>query len=86
MSPKISGIADCDQHRSLALVEAALAFAEEVLGRGGHFVAKVFKGPAEGPLFRRVEGLFGRAQWVKPEASRASSSEIYLVGLGFRGR
>jgi 23S rRNA (uridine2552-2'-O)-methyltransferase len=85
MSPSISGAYATDHARSVALVEAAFALAEQLLRPKGRFVAKVF----EGDLVRGLDTL-GRARfakWVhtKPPASRSTSSELYVIGLGFLG-
>jgi 23S rRNA (uridine2552-2'-O)-methyltransferase len=43
LAPNISGNAAIDQPRSMALVEAALLFAGEVLNPGGAFLTKLFQ-------------------------------------------
>ena len=84
LSPRISGAYATDHARSAALVTAALGLAESVLRPGGAFAAKVFDGDLVDALLARLEGEFDRARRTKPPASREASSEIYLVGLGFR--
>jgi 23S rRNA (uridine2552-2'-O)-methyltransferase len=69
----------------VALLEAALDLAEEVLAPGGVFVGKVFQGGAEGALLDRIKKAFREVKHVKPPASRAESVELYLVATGFRG-
>ena len=72
-----------DQARSAALVEEALARAERLLAPGGAFVAKVFQGPDVQVIRKRMEGKFAEVRLMKPEGSRAESTELYLVGKGF---
>src|SRR3546814_12484245 len=69
----------------MALVEAALLFAAEVLAPGGAFVAKVLQGGTERDLLTALKRDFARVAHVKPPASRADSAEVYLVATGFRG-
>ena len=83
MAPDTTGIRSADQARSAALVEEALARAERLLAPGGAFVAKIFQGPDVAEIRKRMGTRFSEVHLVKPEASRASSTELYLVGKGF---
>jgi 23S rRNA (uridine2552-2'-O)-methyltransferase len=84
MAPKTTGIHDTDVTRSLELLEIALEVARARLSPGGVFIAKVFMGgDLEAMLRTRVRPLFGQVRQVRPEATRAGSREIYLVGSGF---
>ncbi|HTW55871.1 MAG TPA: RlmE family RNA methyltransferase [Thermoplasmata archaeon] len=85
LSPRISGAYGTDHARSAALVAAALALAEGVLRPGGAFAAKVFDGDLVDDLAARIADGFVRSRRTKPPASREASSELYLVGLGYRG-
>ncbi len=84
MSPRISGAYATDHARSVALVELGFALARRHLERGGRFVAKVFEGDLLEPLEQQLRGSFRSLRRCKPPASREASSEIYLIGLGFR--
>ncbi len=84
LSPSTTGHKATDHLRILALAEDALDFAERVLKPGGAFVAKVFRGGADGDLLKRVRARFETVRHIKPPASRADSAETYLVARGFR--
>jgi 23S rRNA (uridine2552-2'-O)-methyltransferase len=84
MAAASSGHPPTDHLRIMALVEAAAEFACDVLEPGGTFVAKVLAGGAEAALVARLKQAFAKVQHVKPPASRADSSEKYLVAKGFR--
>ncbi len=86
MSPSISGAYATDHARSVDLVRSAFTLAEQVLRPGGVFVAKVFAGDLVDELMDDLRPSFERLVRTKPPASRAGSSEIYLVGAGFRRR
>ncbi len=86
MSPNISGAYSTDHARSVYLTELALDFAIENLKKGGVFVAKVFEGDLLPPLLKKARANFGMVKMHSPPASRSSSSEIYIVAKGFRGR
>lgn len=84
MAPNISGVDAADQAASMYLVELALDMAQQVLKPGGNFVAKVFHGEGYDDYVRAVRSHFDKVVVRKPEASRARSREVYLVGKGFR--
>jgi 23S rRNA (uridine2552-2'-O)-methyltransferase len=83
MSPSISGAYSTDHARSVELVRQALALACEVLRPGGALAAKVFSGDMIDGLIDELRPNFAEVVRTKPPASRAPSSEIYLVALGF---
>jgi 23S rRNA (uridine2552-2'-O)-methyltransferase len=84
MSPRISGAYATDHARSVALAHSALALSRGVLRPGGAFVAKVFAGDLLDELERAMRTEFERVVRTKPPASRAASSEVYVLGFGFR--
>ena len=85
MAPNTTGHGATDHLRIVALAEAALAFALEVLAEGGGFVAKVFQGGAERTVLEALKRHFSSVRHAKPPASRKESSELYVVATGFRG-
>ena len=85
MAPNTTGHGATDHLRIVALAEAAVAFALEVLAEGGGFVAKVFQGGAERTVLEALKRHFSSVRHAKPPASRKESSELYVVAMGFRG-
>jgi 23S rRNA (uridine2552-2'-O)-methyltransferase len=85
MAPNTTGHRQTDHLRIVGLIEAAMDFALEVLAPGGAFVTKAFQGGETGPLLARLKQNFAHVRHVKPKASRAESSELYLLATGFRG-
>jgi 23S rRNA (uridine2552-2'-O)-methyltransferase len=85
MAPPTIGHKQTDHLRIMGLAEAAYDFAREVLVPGGTFLSKVFMGGAEKDLLNLLKKDFTKVKHVKPHASRADSSEMYVVALGFRG-
>jgi 23S rRNA (uridine2552-2'-O)-methyltransferase len=57
--------------------------ARDCLDPGGDFVVKVFDGPDLADLRSDVEGHFEYVRSIRPDASRDSSSELYLVAKGY---
>ncbi len=85
MAAASSGHKGTDHLRIIALCEAAAYFAFDVLEVGGTFVAKVLAGGAEQELQALLKKNFDKVANVKPGASRADSSEKFVVAMGFRG-
>jgi 23S rRNA (uridine2552-2'-O)-methyltransferase len=85
MAAPTTGHRATDHIRTIALVEIALAVAEDVLKPGGVFVGKVFQGGSSNELLARLKKSFREVKHVKPPASRAESVELYVVALGFKG-
>ena len=85
MAAASSGHKQTDHLRIIALCEAAAYFAFDVLEEGGAFVAKVLAGGAEGELQKLLKQRFAKVANVKPPASRADSSEKFVVATGYRG-
>jgi len=85
MAANATGHARTDHLKIMALVEAAAAFAREVLAPGGAFLAKVLQGGTETALLAELKRDYKTVKHVKPAASRADSAELYLFATGFRG-
>ena len=84
MAPKTIGVKITDEARSLELVRMALRVAEETLERGGGFVAKVFMGGEFPALKKEIAARFDEVHVVRPQATRESSYEVFVVGKGFK--
>ena len=84
MAPNLSGTKAVDQPRSMYLAELALDLATRTLGRKGAFVCKLFQGEGTDAFIRDARAKFERVKAVKPAASRAGSSEVYLVARNYR--
>jgi 23S rRNA (uridine2552-2'-O)-methyltransferase len=85
MAANTTGHRKTDQLRMIGLVEAAAAFAAEVLKPGGTFLAKTFQSGADAELMTQLKRDFTSVRHVKPASSRQDSSERYVLATGFRG-
>ncbi len=85
MAAASSGVKQVDHIRIIALCEAAAELAFDVLEPGGTFVAKVLAGGTEQTLQTLLKQRFDKVANVKPPASRADSSEKFVIAQGFRG-
>ncbi len=85
MAAHASGHRQTDHMKIMALCEAALEFACDVLAPGGGFLAKVLRGGTEHELLSEVKRNFKSVRHFKPDSSRADSAELYLLATGFKG-
>ncbi|MDQ6956973.1 MAG: RlmE family RNA methyltransferase [Mariprofundaceae bacterium] len=82
MAPEMSGDKLVDQMRMIGLNEMTLHFSNQHLRQGGHILMKTFMGEGY-DAFRRELGLsFQKIKNIKPAASRKTSPEFFLLGLG----
>ena len=85
MAANTTGHKKTDHLRIIGLAETAAEFAREVLAPGGAYLAKVLQGGTEGELLTNLKRDFAVVRHVKPSASRADSSELYVLATGYRG-
>jgi 23S rRNA (uridine2552-2'-O)-methyltransferase len=85
MAANTVGHPQTDHLRTMGLVEAAVAFACEILKPGGAFVAKSLAGGSDAGLVALLKANFTSVKHAKPPASRTGSSEWYVVAQGFKG-
>jgi 23S rRNA (uridine2552-2'-O)-methyltransferase len=79
-APNMSGSWSYDHARSIDLATCAFECAKKLLKNGGSFAVKVFQGDMFPDYLNKVRGSFGKVQAFSPEASRAQSAEIYVIG------
>lgn len=84
MAPEMSGNKLVDQALTIGLNDETLSFAVNHLREGGNLLLKTFMGEGFDAFRREMNGWFAAVKIVKPAASRKTSSEIYLLGTGFR--
>jgi 23S rRNA (uridine2552-2'-O)-methyltransferase len=86
MAANTVGHPQTDHLRTMALVEAGMEFAAEILRPGGAYVAKVLAGGADNNLVAALKRHFTTVKHAKPPASRKDSSEWYVIAQGFKGQ
>ena len=80
MAASSTGHRQTDHLRVIALAEAALDIAEDLLKPGGVYLAKVLQGGAGQDLVTRLKQGFAKVQHIKPKASRQDSAEVLCAG------
>ena len=84
ISPNISGVSSHDQARAMELAQLALEFSAQVLKPQGGLLVKVFHGEGFEDFLKAMRSRFKQVNSRKPKASRARSSEIYLLGRALK--
>jgi 23S rRNA (uridine2552-2'-O)-methyltransferase len=85
-APNITGVWDVDHARQIDLATKSLEIAQCLLRASGNFFVKVFEGDLLNDFIQTVKNLFETVKIVKPQASRAKSSEMYLLALGLKSK
>jgi len=81
VSPNISGVWELDHARQIDLAQRSLLIATSIMKNRGNFFIKVFHGDMLKDFVGEVKQHFGFVKLVKPKASRAKSSEIFVLGV-----
>jgi|SRR5690625_1781471 len=84
MAPNLSGIAVADAARVEHLSELALDFAREHLQPNGTLMIKTFHGRGYAQIVEAFKRQFKQVQTRKPQSSRDSSAETYLLARGLK--
>lgn len=84
MSPNATGQKFVNHTRIVKLVDQLLSFAVQILKPGtGVFLAKIFAGDETERLEGDMRGYFADFSYIKPDASRGDSTELYVLGRKF---
>ncbi len=86
MAPDISGNYSTDHARSVYLCKHALGVCDRVLKKNGKLVMKVFMGDMIKTLREETERRFAEVKMHSPDASRPTSSEMYIIATGFKAQ
>ncbi len=81
MAPSTTGTRTIDHHGSVNLCHVSLDLAATLLKPHGNLVMKVLEGEAYAQLLKRASLSFDSVKGYKPKASRAISTEMYIVCL-----
>ncbi|MDR2588274.1 MAG: RlmE family RNA methyltransferase [Spirochaetales bacterium] len=81
-APWTTGNRSLDAARSEALVEKALALAQNLVKTGGSCAVKIFQGSGNKKILDHMKTLFASVKAFKPQATRSESFETYFIGCG----
>ena len=80
MAPNVTGTYDLDHARSVHLARQAFEVGLDALVPEGDLVVKIFDGTDLDDLRNEIDREFEYTMTIHPDASRDSSSELYLAG------
>ncbi|MEN4018398.1 MAG: RlmE family RNA methyltransferase [Methanobacterium sp.] len=80
-APKLTGIKDIDQLKSIDIAENVLKISDSILKIGGNMVVKVFQGEGFEEYLKKVKKEFKIVKTTKPPSSKKGSMEMYLIAL-----
>ena len=81
MAPSTTGTKTIDHHGSINLCHTTLDLSATLLKPHGNLIMKVLEGEAYTQLLKRCANCFDSARGFKPKASRAISTEMFIVCL-----
>lgn len=84
-APKLTGVRATDRAREEAVLEAVESVLPRLLAPGGSLLVKLLDCPEAVAFEKRTRSRFREARQIRPEASRAGSTERYLLARGYRG-
>lgn len=84
LSPDLTGIHFRDTYQSFAMALKVFEFCQALLAKGGHCVIKIFPGEEFNKFKLQMATHFEIVKTFIPEATRKSSSEVYLIAKGFK--
>ncbi|MCL1984605.1 MAG: RlmE family RNA methyltransferase [Methanomassiliicoccaceae archaeon] len=85
MAPNVGGHYSTDHARSVHLCSYAVNVADHVLKKNGKMVVKVFMGDMFPDVKDSLDIRFRSVKVHSPDATRSTSSEVYVIAKGFRG-
>ncbi len=83
IAPNITGIRDVDEANFLELAEFVSDISTQFLVAGGSMLIKLFQFRGTDSYIRDLRGSYDSIARRKPESSRRSSREFYVVAKGF---
>jgi 23S rRNA (uridine2552-2'-O)-methyltransferase len=83
-APNITGVWEVDHARQIDLATKALEISLSLLRPSGNFFVKVFEGDLLNDFIQTVKTHFETVKIAKPQASRAKSSEMYLLAMNMK--
>jgi 23S rRNA (uridine2552-2'-O)-methyltransferase len=84
MAPNITGIRDVDEANFLELANIVQEIASRVLMPGGSMLIKLFHFPGTDDFVGGLRNTYSSIARRKPDSSRRTSREFYVVAKGFK--
>jgi 23S rRNA (uridine2552-2'-O)-methyltransferase len=85
MAPRTCGVRDVDAARSHDLAATSWEVAKSCLLKGGTFIVKLLEGRETIDFVKEIRDDFASCLRVRPQATRRCSTELFVMGLRFKG-
>ena len=81
IAPNISGVNVIDNENMISLLEIEISIVDKFLQIGGKYLCKCFEGESLNFLNSKLKDRFETIKRIKPDASRSTSKECYVLGI-----
>ena len=81
IAPNISGVNVIDNENMISLLEIEISIVDKFLQIGGKYLCKCFEGEPLNFLNSKLKDRFEIVKRIKPDASRSTSKECYVLGI-----
>ena len=81
IAPNISGVSFIDTANMNSLLEIEISIVDKFLQIGGKYLCKCFEGSSLNFLTNKLKDRFEIIKRIKPDASRSTSKECYILGI-----
>ena len=81
IAPNISGVSIIDTENMKSLLEIEISIVDNFLKIGGKYLCKCFEGDSMNFLINELKNRFRKIKRIKPDASRSTSKECYILGI-----
>ncbi len=82
-SPKLTGIRERDHTGSIKIIETVVDFSLNCLKKDGNLLIKLIEGPDHKEILGRIKSRFEFTKLYRPDSTRKSSRENYIIAKGF---
>ena len=86
LAPRTSGNRWADHQQSMNLIQRTLELASQLLHSKGNYYCKAFQGEDFPEFVQQMREQFEMVKTIKPKSSRVESREVFVLGMGFRGK
>ncbi|OII70758.1 methylase [Cryptosporidium ubiquitum] len=83
-APDVTGLHDIDEYIQNQLLISSLSITSKLMRKGGTFIAKIFRGENVSRIYQQMFYYFELVDCCKPESSRNSSLEAFIVCRFFK--